>query len=354
MKTPRWSGGVDAATFLSLLLLPLPAAAMLRCRELVVDGHKFNFGELAGPHTVVTHEYSPPSYYNSTYTLDICAPLKRKDKVDKGLECPNNSRVCAIKHRFDPETKKDQVIEVIPVAGSLADHGGKPFDWEAKRLSTSTDAADKDKEGVRVILKGGVYKARKQQAVVEFRCNANVTGLEGEWESEDQYVPGEEEKEEPKKDKARRDGGGDEKKGDDGEGEEGTPETQRKKDNAALIWNGWKSEGDTDTVYLTWDTKFACEKAVDEPPKTTPTPPGDDESRHWGFFTWIVILVFLATASYLIFGSWLNYNRYGARGWDLLPHGDAIRDIPYLLKDWTRRVLNTVQSSGSRGGYSAV
>lgn len=64
--------------------------------------------------------------------------------------------------------------------------------------------------------------------------------------------------------------------------------------------------------------------------------------------------VFLATAAYLIFGSWLNYNRYGARGWDLLPHGDTIRDIPYLLKDWMRRVLNTVQGTGSRGGYSTI
>jgi hypothetical protein len=64
--------------------------------------------------------------------------------------------------------------------------------------------------------------------------------------------------------------------------------------------------------------------------------------------------LFLCTAAYLIFGSWLNYNRYGARGWDLLPHGDTIRDIPYLMKDWGRRVVNTVQGPGSRGGYSAV
>lgn len=63
---------------------------------------------------------------------------------------------------------------------------------------------------------------------------------------------------------------------------------------------------------------------------------------------------FFGTAAYLIFGSWLNYNRYGARGWDLLPHGDSIRDVPFLLKDWLRRALNTVQGSGSRGGYSAV
>jgi len=64
--------------------------------------------------------------------------------------------------------------------------------------------------------------------------------------------------------------------------------------------------------------------------------------------------VFMGTAAYLIFGSWLNYNRYGARGWDLLPHGDTIRDIPYLLQDWVRGVVRLLQGSGSRGGYSAV
>jgi len=63
---------------------------------------------------------------------------------------------------------------------------------------------------------------------------------------------------------------------------------------------------------------------------------------------------FLGTAAYLIFGSWLNYNRYGARGWDLVPHGDAIRDVPYLMKDWTRKVVSSVQGGGSRGGYAAV
>ena len=64
--------------------------------------------------------------------------------------------------------------------------------------------------------------------------------------------------------------------------------------------------------------------------------------------------VFLGVATYLIFGSWLNYNRYGARGWDLVPHGDTIRDIPYILKDMGRNVVNTVSGPGPRGGYSAV
>lgn len=64
--------------------------------------------------------------------------------------------------------------------------------------------------------------------------------------------------------------------------------------------------------------------------------------------------LFLGIAAYLIFGSWLNYNRYGARGWDLLPHGDTIRDIPYLFKDWSRKVVETVTGGSTRGGYSAV
>lgn len=64
--------------------------------------------------------------------------------------------------------------------------------------------------------------------------------------------------------------------------------------------------------------------------------------------------LFMVIAAYLIFGSWLNYTRYGARGWDLVPHGDTIRDVPYLMKDLLRSVLNSVQGSGTRGGYSAV
>ena len=64
--------------------------------------------------------------------------------------------------------------------------------------------------------------------------------------------------------------------------------------------------------------------------------------------------VFMAVAAYLIFGSWLNYNRYSARGWDLVPHSETIRDIPYIFRDWMRSVINTIQGGGSRGGYSAV
>jgi hypothetical protein len=58
----------------------------------------------------------------------------------------------------------------------------------------------------------------------------------------------------------------------------------------------------------------------------------------------------MAIAAYVIMGAWMNYTKYGARGVDLLPHSDTIRDIPYIIKDMLRRL----QGGNSRGGYSAV
>merc|ERR1712039_49430 len=91
----------------------------------------------------------------------------------------------------------------------------------------------------------------------------------------------------------------------------------------------FKNEGEDQikVLRLNWKTKYACEGA-----KAAPPPPKKTSS--WGFFTWFLIIVFLLAAAYIIFGSWLNYNRYGARGWDLIPHGDTIRDLPYIVKDF--------------------
>ncbi|KAK1761263.1 autophagy-related protein 27 [Echria macrotheca] len=317
------SGGSVAAAAADTPQLP--------CKALSIDNHQFDLSALAGPHTVVTSEFAPPSYYNRTYTLDLCGTLERKGEAEGRFKCPKGTSVCQIKHHWNPEDKKSTVEEVIPIAGDLAEHGGGKFTWEATRLKTAENEGGK--EGLKVTLKGGVWETREQRAVVELRCNKTMEGKEGEWESEDEYV----------RPAAKRDDA-DKSKAENGVGE---PEHQLKKDGAALIWDGYKREGEVDTLYLTWYTKYACESAAGEPPV-------EDRGGHWGWFTWMVILVFLAIATYLIFGSWLNYNRYGARGWDLLPHGDTLRDVPYLLKDWTRRVLNTVQSSGSRGGYSAV
>lgn len=335
----------------SLLLFAGVAAAVFDCEKLPVDGHTYDFHELRGPHSVVTYEHAPPAYHNTTYTIDLCGPLKRKGDVPKAERCPDGTRVCAVTHRWDPKTKKTgDTDRVIPIVVEGKDKE-KPFNWEAKRLPADKsdggddksgdnkgDSGSGKKEGLQVVLSGTTkYQERNQKTVIEFRCDQDLIGNEGEWEGVDEYEPA------PKARRAPED------KEDGDDNDKGTPEAQLKKDGkVALLWGGYKTKGDTDTLYLTWHTKFACDAAAEKP---TPPPA---ESAHWGFFTWVFFLVFLVLASYLIFGAWLAYTQNGARGWDLVPHSDTIRDIPYLLKEWTRRVLNTVQSSGSRGGYSAV
>ncbi|KAI0877116.1 autophagy-related protein 27 [Hypoxylon argillaceum] len=341
----------DAALVFSLLLAPLPTAAMFDCSRIVSDGQLFNLKGLGGPHSVVTSQVDGSRMHNTTYTVDICANLKKKGED----QCPNGSRVCAIK-RLIIGDKIDAVDEVSSLAG------GVYLDPDITRLSKIDP--DSDKKGLRVTLKGGVgsLDKRKKQTVIDFVCDQDLDGTEGEYDPEDKY--------ESKLDRRADDGKNEDEDEDKDKDKGGSSEEVQLgiEKNPSLVFNRYgTSESDTnvDVLQLTWSSKYVCEsKAGDGKDGNNeggdPDGNGDEDgdvkkpSSHWGVFTWIVILVFLGTAAYLIFGSWLNYNRYGARGWDLLPHGDTIRDIPYLLKDWARRVLNTVQGSGSRGGYSAV
>ncbi|KAF3766050.1 hypothetical protein M406DRAFT_231604, partial [Cryphonectria parasitica EP155] len=336
------------------------SSAMFWCNQVQVDGQRWNFEALAGPHSVVTwQEQQPFQFVNTTYTLDLCAPLKKEGPADES--CPNGARVCGIKRGKRTDETEYKVIDVMSIAGDLQNRGvSKGLDVTATRLKTSDSTSDSKKQGVRIRMHGGRHPlqsgGREQRAIVEMLCDPDKTGKEGEWDTaKDGYeqVPVATDPENAAR--LRRRDEGDEGDNDDddddddvGDGVE-TSERQLLKPDAALIFDSYgplADDGNVDVLRLTWHTKLACEDHEEEG--------GSGKSGHWGFFTWLVILVFLGTASYLIFGSWLNYNRYGARGWDLLPHGDTLRDIPYLLKDWTRRVLNTVQGTGSRGGYSAV
>ncbi|RYC60970.1 hypothetical protein CHU98_g5222 [Xylaria longipes] len=358
----------DAALVISLLLAPLPTAAMFSCEKVVSDGQQFNLKALGGPHSVVTSEVTGDRIHNTTYTVDICAPLRKKSGTKKTDQCPNGTRVCAIKHLINPGGTAGMIDDVTPLAGQLADHGGAALDPIVSRLSKVDP--ESGREGLRVILKGGfgytadTHVKHKKQTVIDFVCNEDLDGTEGEYDSEDKYVArAEDDKNED--DKSKDDKSEDDKNEDednDNDNDEDTPpkEVQLGLDkNPSLVFDRYgPSDSDTnvDVLHLTWSSKHVCQSKKDDGSEGSGDEDGDVKKpgSHWGAFTWIVILVFLGTAAYLIFGSWLNYNRYGARGWDLLPHGDTIRDIPYLLKDWARRVLNTVQGSGSRGGYSAV
>ncbi|APA15970.1 hypothetical protein sscle_16g107400 [Sclerotinia sclerotiorum 1980 UF-70] len=325
------------AAVLSTLLFPLLSSALgnLDCKNIVVDGKHFDLGALGGPrsalHSVEDYVGEARGWTNTTYTIDICQAI-----VKKGFhECPGGTRVCGITHVINEEEGSDATQQIVPFAGELENYGGGPLDAKLERLSNSKSHSDADKDGLRVELGGGFIgrgkNKRPQKAIVEFICDANRTGLENLW------VPPEP-KNKPKENLNER-----EEKGSDEV--IGAPSN----DSSLQFFRLDKDKGDADILRLTWRTKYACENG--------PKDSGDSDNKkssHWGFFTWFIIVAFLSIAAYLIFGSWLNYNRYGARGWDLLPHGDTIRDVPYLLKDWSRRVLSTVQGDGSRGGYAAV
>lgn len=176
------------------------------------------------------------------------------------------------------------VRRVIPVAGEYGKDRG--LSEEFTRLKTSKLQADNGKEGVRVVLHGGLYpdkkEGKKQSAVVDFLCERKA-------DKSSEMV-----------------------------GKMVADSKEDKKDSGTLKFVNY-SEADG-LLKLEWLTEHACEKAA-----------GGDDGGHWGFFTWLVIMwvtstmrivlmltacsAFLGIAAYLIFGSWFNYNRYGARGY---------------------------------------
>lgn len=97
--------------------------------------------------------------------------------------------------------------------------------------------SDVNKEGVRVELHGGVYPplGEKQKAVVEFICDKDKTGLEGQ-ERGGKVIDGV----------------------------------------MSLKYSGYEEN----VLKLEWRTKQACEQQAG----------GGDGGSHWGFFTWFIIM----------------------------------------------------------------
>lgn len=103
-------------------------------------------------------------------------------------------------------------------------------------------------------------------------------------------------------------------------------------------------------LYLSWTTSAACPTPNDTPPPNQDEgnnkdddPPEDDDgesgrdpvgnSKGLGFFGWFITLLFLGFAGYLILGAYHNRTTYGATGWDMVPHRDVWRDLPYVVSD---------------------
>ncbi|KAK5166636.1 type II membrane protein [Saxophila tyrrhenica] len=318
----------------ALLLLPtLTSAITFDCKHIRDDGASWNLEKLGGPKTVHRIRWERPSIENTTFTLDICGKLPKDEKLGKGENCLTGTQVCAREWDY-PSSGKGFVKKVIEIAGEYKTSHGRSMDPKITRLKGAAGNSE-NKEGVLVELHGGKYPNERsgtpQKAIIEFICDKSVTGNEGFEKEEGMSLadPGAYGVMTKRKDDDDDDG----------------PDLPNPDEYKNLKFLSYKPEGDMEVLRLRWKTKYACESAKDNPD------PDDDDSKKssgWGFFTWFLIVLFMLVAAYIIFGSWLNYNRYGARGWDLIPHGDTIRDIPYIVKDWGSNMADRMKGGDSR------
>ncbi|GFF23251.1 autophagy-related protein 27 [Aspergillus udagawae] len=325
--------------FSSALLTGLASATgNFDCHDIIAEGNKYDLNGLRGVHTIYHVDKTEDYIVNTTYVLNICKTLG-KASIRGDLKCGTSKNICGFQYQYVPDGS-EEISHAFPIAGlDPLGHGSK--DSEVTRLKGD------GQEGLLVKLAGGEYvdkdkKKKDARAVIEFQCDPDRSGLEGLASAANESS--EEEEEETRRRLVVRADEGDKDKDKD---KEKTDPNDGSDPSRSLQFESFGPADDKSYVLkLKWRTRYACDNYVRDRK--------GDGSSHWGFFTWLIIILFLCIAAYLIFGSWLNYNRYGARGWDLLPHGDTLRDIPYIFHDWLRRVINTLQGSGSRGGYSAV
>ena len=248
--------------------------------------------------------------------------------------------VCGIEKQTFEDTGDTEVTDYLPIVRTYT-HDGVTMEPKWTRLKSSDSNADSQKEGLRVRLAGGKVKGkdgktRDQQAIVEFLCEREGDKVRRQLQGRD-------------------DDGGDEKKG--------KPEWEAaKKAEDGVGGTIQFLSYEEDTLRLEWRTKYGCEDAKDDKDDKPKDGDGDGDgedggnssSGGWGFFSWFFFLAFIGILLYFGFSAWINYTRYGAQGWDLIPHSDTIRDIPYILGDWWRKIVGTIGGGGARGGYSAV
>ena len=71
-----------------VLLAGLTSAISLDCSHIRVNNKKFDLSKIGGPHSVLVHdENRPPAVYNTTWTVDICQPLKKIKGIPNDDQC---------------------------------------------------------------------------------------------------------------------------------------------------------------------------------------------------------------------------------------------------------------------------
>lgn len=275
------------------------------------DGAHYDLSALAGYHTVKSSFKTPPTESIFTWHINPCGALDESKIKNKDERCPEGTQICGVeKISFDGDD--DKLAGVIPVCGDLDGNQGQ--------VKTSKRESG---DGLTVQLSGGKWGDHKDlKATVEFVCTDDSGDgvLEFEsWDEQELRLRWE------SKHACKRSGGG---KDDDDKDKDGDKDGNKDKDGDKDDDKDKNKDGDKDS----------------KPPR---------EESGWGFFTWLFIIAVIVFGAYVVFTAYVNYNRYGMTGVDVLPHSDTVRDLPFLIRDFINKIINTF-AGGSRGGYSAV
>lgn len=172
------------------------------------------------------------------------------------------------------------IVDTVPIAGEFSHSIGGALNPKWTRMKSSASNADKQKEGIRLEMKGGKDSDdQEQKAIVEFLCDSST------------------------RDERRRDFLVADDEEDDGKAGDGDREGEEVDDEhgGKLRLISWEVEQGTKVLRLDWTTKYGCEDVKD----------GKDgsSSGHWGeylalqglfgwevltwslgFFTWFIIM----------------------------------------------------------------
>jgi hypothetical protein len=81
------------SSILSSIIFPFVSANVpLNCAHVRADSTDFTFEPLGGPRSVLHSVSNSASWTNTTYTIDLCTALKRKNDVPEDQKCPGGTR----------------------------------------------------------------------------------------------------------------------------------------------------------------------------------------------------------------------------------------------------------------------
>ncbi|PWN54168.1 hypothetical protein IE53DRAFT_383248 [Violaceomyces palustris] len=268
----------------------------------------YDLSKIPFPLTTSNTESTPPSETKTSIQINLCKELEIDSKLPETDQCPKGTRVCILISSI--KEGKEMLIQAIPVAGDFPKSSG-----DHKSMRVEAEQGDKLEGGetsLKLEFTGDMYAGKQQSLELEMVCDQKV--------SEDDATP-----------------------------------TARKYD---------RKDG---KLEMRWPTKFACSTNNQggngggsggeggkgkEPEKGGDGAPSSSSSS-WGFFNWFFFILFGGLAVYFGVGMYNNYNRYGASGWDLIPHRDFWRESPYIAKDAASHVWRSVSGGGSGGGGGA-